>query len=246
MKAGKGVLALAAAIASACGATPSHAYRPFDGTDAGVADKGQIEIELGPAEYLRQGPARTLFAPSTVFNYGFAPGWEGVVEGRVAHGLSDGVSGTSLIGAGAFLKGVLREGVLQEKTGPSIATEFGVLLPGIHDDHGTGASLAGILSQRWDWGTVHLNMAAALTRQQHADLFVGAIAEGPHEWPVRPVAELFYERDFGQTHTRSALIGAIWQVKEDVALDLGLRGARVNDRTAGEIRAGITFAFIVP
>jgi YVTN family beta-propeller protein len=58
--------------------------------------------------------------------------------------------------------------------------------------------------------------------------------------------ELFYERDFGQLSARSALIGAIWQVKEDVALDLGLRGARVNDRTAGEIRAGITFAFAVP
>jgi hypothetical protein len=246
MKKRKGAIALAAAIASACGAAPSHAYRPFDGTDAAVADKDQLEIELGPAEYLRQGPPRTLFAPSTVFNYGFAPGWEGVVEGRVAHALSDGVSGTSLIGAGAFLKGVLREGVLQEKTGPSIATEFGVLLPGIRDDRGSGASLAGILSQRWDWGTVHLNTAASLTRQQHADLFLGAIVEGPHDWPVRPVAELFYERDFGLLRTRSALIGAIWQVKADVAFDLGLRGAHVNDRTAGEIRAGITFAFHGP
>jgi len=29
-----------------------HAHRPFDGTDAAVADKGQLEIEPGPAEYL--------------------------------------------------------------------------------------------------------------------------------------------------------------------------------------------------
>ena len=43
--------------------------------------------------------------------------------------------------------------------------------------------------------------------------------------------------------TRSALIGAIWQLKEDVAIDFALRGARINEHTAGEIRAGITFAF---
>ena len=65
---------------------------------------------------------------------------------------------------------MLREGVLQDKTGPSVATEFGLLLPGIRDEHGTGASLAGIVSQRWEWGTLHLNTAAALTRDQHADL----------------------------------------------------------------------------
>ncbi len=169
-----------------------------------------------------------------------------MIEGQVSHSLKGGVGGTSLVGNGAFLKGVLREGVLQEKTGPSVATEFGLLLPGIRDDRGTGASIAGIVSERWEWGTVHLNAAAALTRQQHADLFVGAIVEGPHDWPVRPVAEVFYERDVGQLRTRSALIGAIWQVKDDVAVDVGLRGARVNDHTAGEIRAGITFALTVP
>jgi hypothetical protein len=246
MRLGNGVTAVAVAIAWFCGAAPAQAYRPFDGTDAAVADKDQLEIELGPAEYRRQGAERTLFAPDTRFNYGFAPGWEAVIEGQVSHSLKGGVGGTSLVGNGAFLKGVLREGVLQEKTGPSLATEFGVLLPGIRDDRGTGASLAGIVSERWEWGTVHLNAAAALTRQQHADVFVGAIVEGPHDWPVRPVAELFYERDFGQLRTRSALIGAIWQVKDDVAVDVGLRGARVNDHTAGEIRAGITFALTVP
>jgi hypothetical protein len=38
-------------------------------------------------------------------------------------------------------------------------------------------------------------------------------------------------------------VGAIWQLKEDVAIDIGFRGARVNEHTAGEIRAGLTFAF---
>jgi hypothetical protein len=62
---------------------------------------------------------------------------------------------------------------------------------------------------------------------------------------VRPVAEIFYERDFAEARTRSALIGAIWQIKDGLAVDVGLRGARVNDHTAGEIRAGVTFAFAV-
>src|SRR3954454_19685479 len=217
--------------------TPAVAYRPFDGTDAAVADVGQLEVELGPAEYLRVGPERTLFAASTRFNYGFAEGWEATIEGDVAHSLRGGIGGTSLTGNGAFLKGVLREGVLQDKTGPSVATEFGLLLPGIRDEHGTGASLAGIVSQRWEWGTLHFNAAAALTRDQHADYFLDAIIEGPRDWVVRPVSEVFYDRNVGLFRTRSGLIGAIWQVQDNIAVDFGVRGARVNYHTAGEIRA---------
>ena len=223
----------------------AHAFRPFDGTDAAVVETGKIEIELGPVEYLREGAAHTLFAPSARANYGFASDWEAVVEGRVAHGLLGDLRGTGVTEDSATLKTVLREGVLQDKTGPSVATEFGVLLPGIRADRGTGATVAGIVSEQWEGLTFHLNAAAALTRKQHADIFLGVIAEGPRDWPVRPVMEIFYDRDFGEAQTRSALIGAIWQVSDEVAADIGLRGARVNDRTACEIRAGVTFAFAV-
>jgi hypothetical protein len=239
----RGLAALLPAGVVACWCGAVQAYRPFDGTDAAVAETGEMEIELGALEYLREGPDRLLFSPDVRINYGFIPGWEAVLEGVLAHGLSPNVPATSLVANGAFLKGVLREGVLQDKPGPSIATELGVLLPGINDEHGTGASLAGIVSQRWDWGTAHFNAAIALTREQHADYFVDVILEGPHEWPVRPVSEIFYESDVGQFQTRSALIGAIWQVQDNIAVDFALRGTRVNDHTAGEIRAGVTFAF---
>jgi hypothetical protein len=185
----------------------TQAYRPFDGTDAAVAEPGELEIELAPAEYLRDGRKHTLSAPATTFNYGIAPGWEAVIESEVAHGLSAGTRATSLVGNGAFLKTVLREGSLQEKPGPSIATEFGALLPGIGAEHGTGASVAGIVSQRCDAVTLHFNTAVSLTREQHADLFLSVIGEGPREWPVRPVAELVYERDFSSLETKSALVG---------------------------------------
>ena len=239
------VVLLAVIMAIAGWSGNARAFRPFDGTDAAVADTGKIEIELGSVEYRRDGAARTLFAPSTRINYGFAPDWEAVVEGRVAHGLSDDIRGTGIVEDSATLKRVLREGVLQEKPGPSIATEFGVLLPGVRADRGAGATLSGIVTQQWEGLTFHFNTAASLTREQHADLFLGIIAEGPRDWPVRPVAEVFYDRDFGETRTRSALIGAIWQISEDIAGDVGLRGARVNDHTACEIRAGITFALAV-
>jgi hypothetical protein len=236
--------ALAAAAVLACWCAAAVAYRPFDGTDAAVAETGEMEIELGPIEYFREGSERALFAPDVRFNYGFMPGWEAVLEGTIAHGLTADTPGTSLRGNGAFLKGVLREGSLQEKPGPSIATEFGVLLPGVHDERGTGASLAGILSQRWDWGTAHFNASAALTREQHADYVFDTIIEGPRDWVVRPAAEIFYERNVGLFRTRSALVGTIWQVQDNIAVDFAVRGARVKgDHTAGEIRAGVTFAF---
>jgi hypothetical protein len=233
--------AIAAVLIFWCG--EAEAYRPFDGTDAAVVETGEIEVELGPVEYLRAGAERALLAPDLRINYGFIPRWEAALEGKLTHGLTAGIPGTSLVESQALLKGVLREGTLQEKPGPSIATEFGVLLPGINDQHGTGAVLNGIVSHRWDWGTVHLNAQIELTRQQHADYFLDTIVEGPHDWPVRPVAEFFYESDVSLFRTGSALVGAIWQVQDNIAVDFGLRGARINGQTAGEIRAGVTFAF---
>jgi hypothetical protein len=101
------------------------------------------------------------------------------------------------------------------------------------------------VSQQWPWLTVHFNAALAITHQQTADAFVGLILEGPHDWPLRPVAEVFYERDFGGVTTRSALVGAIWQVRDNIAFDVGLRGAQLNDQPVREVRFGVTFGFSV-
>jgi hypothetical protein len=221
---------------------PASAYRPFDGTDAAVAPPGEVEIELQPAGRLREDGSTTLVAPATVINYGLSEGWEAVFEGQGQTPLSP--SGpTSLTAAGAFLKHVLQPGSLQDKTGPSVATEFGVLLPDSTGSSGVGASLAGIISQRWDWGTVHLNGEMALTREHHGDVFVGGIIEGPSKWAVRPVAEFFYEKEFGQSETVSALIGLIWRVRDNLSFDVGLRHALTNGHPVNEIRAGLTFGF---
>ena len=237
------VAPLAAAAVLAGWNGTAWAYRPFDGTDAAVAETGEIEVELGPVEYLRNGADRILLASDYRINYGFTPGWEASIEGKVGHGLTADLPGASLFGSDVLLKGVLREGNLQEKPGPSIATEFGILLPGINDERGSGAFVNAITSQRWDWGTIHLNAQIALTREQHADYFLDTIIEGPHDWVVRPVSEAFYEQDVGLFRARSVLIGAIWQAQDNIAVDFAVRGAQVNDHTVGEIRAGVTFAF---
>ena len=218
------------------------AYRPFDGTDAAVAAKGEMEIELQPAGRLRDESGTSLIAPATVINYGLTTDWEAVLEGIGQTPLSP-PGPTNLTAAGAFLKGVLVPGSLQGKSGPSVATEFGVLLPDSTGNSGVGASLAAIVSQRWDWGTIHLNAETALTRDHHGDVFLGAILEGPSKWTVRPVAEIFYENEFGTEHTLSGLVGLIYQVRDGLSFDVAVRHALTNGHPVNEVRAGVTFGF---
>jgi hypothetical protein len=236
-------LATLVCFAAVTHSPPALAYRPFDGTDAAVAEPSEVEIEFQPAGRLRDESGTSLIAPGTVLNFGLAKGWEAVFEGQLQTPLSSDRP-TSLTAAGAFLKHVLRPGVLQDAQGPSIATEFGVLLPDTHNpESGYGASLAGIVSQRWEWGTIHLNAETALTREHYGDVFFGAIIEGPSRWTIRPVAELFYENEFNHAETFSALVGLIWQLRDGLALDFGFREALTNGRVVNELRAGITFGF---
>jgi hypothetical protein len=222
-------------------AGPAFAYRPFDGTDAAVAAPGEIEVELQPAGTQHEQGTQTLIAPWTVVNIGLSEGWEAVFEGRGETPLVP--SGpTELTTAGAFLKHIVVPGSLQGKDGPSVATEFGVLLPDSTGDSGVGVSWAGIVSQRWDWGAIHFNAETALTRDHHADVFIGTIIEGPSKWKVRPVAEVFYEKEFGLEETVSGLVGLIWQVSDKLAFDVAFRHALTNRHAVNEVRAGLTFA----
>ncbi len=222
------------------------AYRPFDGTDAAVAGPGEVEVEFGPAGVLTEGSHHTIIAPAVILNYGIVENWEVVLQGRGEFPYSPHRGRTTIRDNALLLKGVVRPGVLQGQAGPSIATEVGALLPAIHSEErdGVGASLAGIFSQRWSWFTAHLNLQAALSNAHEPDYFVSTILEGPFDWTVRPVGEIVYEWDAAAAETRvSGLAGAIWQAKENLAFDLGVREGRTNSRAVSELRLGFTLAF---
>jgi hypothetical protein len=235
-------LAAAWALVGLCAVgwtAPAFAYRPFDGTDAAVADLGEVEIEFQPIGAIRAGQTKPL--SDAILNFGFAERWELVLQGT-AQPLPEGVGPISVSNA-AFLKYVLQPGVLQDKSGPSIATEFGPLLPAAGGGSGVGFGLTGIVSQRWDWGTVHLNAASNLTPDQHGELFFDSIIEGPNKWKVRPVFEIYSDSVVTQSQTFSGLVGAIWQVNDKLSFDAAVRYASVDGRPVSELRVGMTFGF---
>jgi hypothetical protein len=234
-----------AALLIAMLASPALAYRPFDSTDAGVAAPGEFELELGPVGWLSEGADRFRVAPAVVANFGLPWRSELVLEGerQVALDPAPGTPQSSIVDTGVTVKTVLREGVLQDAIGPSVAAEYGLLLPEVHGESGTGASVAGIVSQRWETGTLHLNAAFAWNREHEPDLFLGAILEGPYSWPLRPVAEIFGEQASSGPRTSSALVGAIWRARDDLTFDVGLRFAHSGDELVREVRLGLTWTF---
>jgi hypothetical protein len=180
-------LTLVLSVAIAAWPSSALAYRPFDSTDPAVADLGEFEVELSPVSFRHERSSQTWIAPQVRLNYGFAEDWEVVIEGQEEHVPS---AKSALIGNALSVKTILREGSLQEKSGLSLATELGVLLPGLNAESGVGASWAGIAGERWSWGAIHVNFAASLSRDKRGEMFVGAIVEGPTAWKLRPVAEL--------------------------------------------------------
>ena len=221
------------------------AYRPFDGTDAGVAAPKEFELELGPVHYFREGDDNGIIVPALIANFGLEGDREIVLEGKLRRlfNNSSGDHRTSVVDTALSLKQVHRRGSLQEGAGPSVASECGILLPTLHGESGSGLACAGIVSQRWSAATVHLNGLVGRTRGHEWNRFIGIILEGPFEWRMRPVMEVFNERDTAGSWTNSALIGAIWRSRENLSFDLGIREARSNGPNITEVRVGFTWAF---
>jgi len=216
----------------------AFAYRPFDSTDAAVAEDGQWEVELGPLNWRHNDDGTQWIAPGLIVNYGFAPDWEIVVEGRNA---ILGKGGDQISDVAASLKSVIVEGSLQDRPGVSLGSEFAVLLPGVGADDGAGLQWTMLASQRQDWGAWHFNLGPMLTRDGRSGVVAGAILEGPSQWPVRPVAEIRYEKTFGGGELIAGLVGFIIPVRDGLALDIGLRHAREDGRPDEQLRAGVTF-----
>ena len=224
---------------------PAFALRPYDSTDADVAKQGEFELELGPVGRRREGSKRIEVVPAVIGNFGLEGDRELVIQGQreVALDREPGEPRSAIVDNGVFIKQVLRKGALQDASGPSVATEYGLLLPSVHGERGTGLSVAGIVSQRTEAFSMHLNAALAWTREHEPDLFLGAILEGPYSWVVRPVAEVFGEQASGASRISSQLVGAIWRARDGLTLDVGIRRARDGNETIRELRVGLTWTF---
>jgi len=227
-------------------APPALAYRPFDSTDAAVAARGEVEVELGPVGYQRFPQQHVLIAPALIVNCGIADFWEVVLEGKQFFVVDADVTGPRyrLDEAAASVKTILRPGSLQDRSGPSVASEVGVLLPSINGESGAGASALLIVSQRWPALTVHANGSILWTRAHEPGFFAGLIAEGPDAWTVRPVGEVVLEGERGARTVASVLAGGIWRVTQELAVDAAVRLAREAGHVT-EIRLGLTWAFAV-
>jgi len=225
-------------------ARPASAFRPFDGTDAHVAEPHLFELEMSPVSYARMGSVRSLIAPQVTLNYGTGSGFEFVLESASVMRMYDDPQGIppQLQDAGFSMKKVLRQGVLQEKAGPSIATEAAVAFPSQGQTHaGYGASL--IVSQPLSSmrTMLHLNAELAQTQELQTEGFLSMILEGPEAWPVRPVGELSWDRVGDETAEKSLLAGLIWQTRQGLAMDVAVKTLDGGADHGVEFRAGFTW-----
>jgi hypothetical protein len=165
---------VAASVAAAGWSSEAFAYRPFESTDAEVAKPLELELEIGPLDYLVIGGASWL-ALNLVVNLGVGSGVELVLQGQrfIRLGQTGGLPRVSLQATSFEIKAMLRDGSLQEGSGPSGAVEGGVLLPTVNGEPGVGALLTFIVSQRFTAATVSLNGTVQLTRALNAE-FDGA------------------------------------------------------------------------
>jgi hypothetical protein len=237
-------IVVAAVIGMSCAARPASAFRPFDGTDAEVAGPHLFELEMSPLSSSRMGTEWSLNAPQITLNYGTLPGFEFVLEGANVVFMNPDPEGTSrqLADVALQLKKVLRDGVLQEKKGPSFAAEGSILIPERGQAH-AGVALALILSQPIERvGTMlHFNGELSQTQTQQTGRFLSLILEGPETWPVRPVAEVSWDRTGDEDAAKGVLAGVIWQTRQGLTMDLALKSVAAGDEHGVELRSGFTW-----
>jgi len=208
-----------------------------------VADRGEVEIELGYFNLERAHHENTIATPSLVLNYGFAKNFELVGEFRLE--VSPDVEITD---PAVSLKGVLKEGVLQDKPGLSVAVEASLLLPSsLPDEHSVGFQAVGIVSGKLAPVTVHVNGGGGVDRNdQHVFGVWGVIGELPLHPKLRLVGEINGEATQGERPNNSALLGFIWQpTSRNLFLDVGVRHGISDAAPDWQFTIGVTFGFSV-
>lgn len=222
----------------------AFAYRPFISTDASVADKGGRQIELGFFNISHDDDEDEIIVPNFRFNYGIFKNWEFVSEFD-AQVYKEGENQDGEIKDPAvFLKGVLREGILQNQQGPSFAVELGVLLPStVKGERNTGVEGVAIFTDKISNWVYHFNLGIELDRENFAPNGIwGVILEYPFGGGLRSVAEVNGVIKRHGPSDNSGLAGFIWGIG-GTDLDFGIRKGFSNAAPDWELTTGITFSF---
>jgi hypothetical protein len=220
------------------------AYRPFVSTDAAVADPKEFEIELGYFDLQHTHHENTITTPSLVLNFGFMKNWEAVAEFSL-----EASPEFEVTDPGLFLKGVLKEGVLQDKPGVSLAIEAGPLLPStLPHEHGVGFEALAVVSGKLEPVTVHVNGGGGLDRDdRHAFGIWGVIGELPVHSRLRLVGEVNGESIQDARPNISALLGVIWQpTSKNLFLDAGVRHGISHAAPEWQFTLGLTLGGTLP
>lgn len=223
--------------------TPTLGYRPFISTDAAVADPKEMELELGYFSLERTGKENTFIVPQVVVNYGITQDWEVVGEFRVEKPPD---TAAQFISPGLFLKGVLKEGMLQQQEGMSVAIEAGLLLPSTApEQNGYGFEGIGILSGEWRRFAYHLNLGGGVDRHRTNPFVLwGMIAELPILPSLRLVGEVSGESSRKKIPDDSLLFGFIWQLpSSSILLDGGIRKNMSRGAPDWLFTTGLTWSF---
>ena len=201
-------------------------------------------MELGSFNLEHTRHENTITTPSLVLNYGFLTNWEVVAEFTV-----EASPEFEVTDPGLFVKGVLREGVLQDKPGLSIAVEAGALLPStLPHEHGVGLEAIGIVSGKVAPVTVHVNGGGGLDRDdRHAFGVWGVIAELAVHPKLRLVGEVNGETIQDARPNNSAQLGVIWQpTSANLFLDAGVRHRISQAAPEWQFTMGLTVGFSFP
>jgi len=220
--------------------TPALAYRPYDSTDADVAEDDELEFEFGwrHAELEAGG----LTGIGAVFNLGVGRDREIVAEGEWQRWQpTPGAAESGVEDVGLFLKQVHRRGSLQGEPGISIASECGALIPRRHEEAGVGAECLLIASHETSAIAIHINAGVAYETDHRWARSVGLIVERAGHRRLKPGIELLHERSEGDRSEIAMLVGLTWTVSEDCALDVAFRRQLQPSSDSHEWRLGLTW-----
>jgi hypothetical protein len=221
-------------------------YRPFISTDAAVVDPHEVEIELGYFTLEHDTGENTFTIPSLVLNCGLRRDIEVVGEFRLERASMGDID---LVDPALSLKAVLKEGLLQEKPGLSVAVEAGPLLPSTRQgERHVGFEGIGIVSGKVAPFSLHVNLGGGVDRRDAQPFGVwGVIGELPLHSNLRLVGEGTGESAKGALPNNSALLGFIWQPSaSNLFLDAGVRRGISRGAPDWQFTTGLTVGFSLP